>query len=217
MKIPGSFFEIDLVINNDKLIEFRITKNKEIKYSVNPMDFSEIEYDLQSFLEDKGVFLPKNRFKLVLESLEVIYMDLTQQQQKMKERGFIKPEVTEQEEIASYQPIKPIQKVLLMGGEGKSSIYQVIFEGKLPHETNTIKPTRGIEKHEIEGYQIKVYSLAKTIADCFKFRNKIGINVTREALKIAITEKGVQPKEIMQYAEICRVDNIIKPILEAML
>ncbi|MEA3307351.1 MAG: transcriptional regulator [Elusimicrobiota bacterium] len=75
----------------------------------------------------------------------------------------------------------------------------------------------GIEKHKIEGYQIKVYSLAKTIADCFKFRNKIGMDVTREALKIAITEKGVQPKEIMQYAEICRVDNIIKPILEAML
>ena len=75
----------------------------------------------------------------------------------------------------------------------------------------------GIEKHEIEGYQIKVYSLAKTIADCFKFRNKIGMDVAREALKIAITEKGVLPKEIMQYAEICRVDNIIKPILEAML
>jgi len=75
----------------------------------------------------------------------------------------------------------------------------------------------GIEKHEIEGYQVKVYSLAKTIADCFKFRNKIGMDVAREALKIAITEKGVQPKEIMQYAEICRVDNIIKPILEAML
>jgi len=75
----------------------------------------------------------------------------------------------------------------------------------------------GIEKHEIEEYQIKVYSLAKTVADCFKFRNKIGMDVAREALKIAITEKGVLPKEIMQYAEICRVDNIIKPILEDML
>ena len=75
----------------------------------------------------------------------------------------------------------------------------------------------GIEKQKIEGYQIKVYSLAKTIVDCFKFRNKIGMDVAREALKIAITEKGVQPKEIMQYAEICRVDNIIKPILETML
>jgi len=48
----------------------------------------------------------------------------------------------------------------------------------------------GIEKFEIEGYQIKVYSLAKTITDCFKFRNKIGMNIAREALKIAITEKA---------------------------
>jgi len=75
----------------------------------------------------------------------------------------------------------------------------------------------GIEKHNINGYQIKVYSLAKTIADCFKFRNKIGMDVAREALKIAITEKDVQAKEIMKYAEICRVNNIIKPILEAIL
>lgn len=75
----------------------------------------------------------------------------------------------------------------------------------------------GIEENEIEGHKIRVYSLAKTIADCFKFRNKIGTNVAREALKITITEKGVMPKEIMQYAKICRVDRIIKPILEAML
>ena len=75
----------------------------------------------------------------------------------------------------------------------------------------------GIEEHEIGGHKIKVYSLAKTIADCFKFRNKIGTDVARGALKVAVTEKEVKPKEIMQYAKICRVDNIVKPILEAML
>lgn len=75
----------------------------------------------------------------------------------------------------------------------------------------------GIEKHEIEGYKIQVYSLPKTIADCFKFRNRIGINIARDALKIAITEKDVKPKDIMQYAKICRVSSIVKPILEAML
>jgi len=75
----------------------------------------------------------------------------------------------------------------------------------------------GLEEHKIRGYRIKVYNLAKTIADCFKFRNKIGINVAREALKVAITEKNIKPKEIMQYAGICRVDNIMKPIIEAML
>ncbi len=75
----------------------------------------------------------------------------------------------------------------------------------------------GIEEHKIEGYKIKVYNLAKTIADCFKFRNKIGINVAREALKIAAAEKNIKLKEIMEYAKICRVDSIIKPILETML
>jgi len=75
----------------------------------------------------------------------------------------------------------------------------------------------GIEEHKIEGSKIRVYSLSKTIADCFKFRNKIGIDVARDALKVAVREKGIEPKEIMRYAKICRVDNIIKPILEAML
>jgi len=75
----------------------------------------------------------------------------------------------------------------------------------------------GIEEHKIKGYKIKVYNLAKTIADCFKFRNKIGIDVVRESLKVAIAEKNIKPNEIMKYAKICRVDSIIKPILEAML
>ena len=75
----------------------------------------------------------------------------------------------------------------------------------------------GIEEHTIEGNKIRIYSLAKTVADCFKFRNKIGMDVAREALKIAITEKHIKPKEIMHYAKICRVDGVIKPILEAML
>lgn len=75
----------------------------------------------------------------------------------------------------------------------------------------------GIEEHEMSGYKVKIYSLAKTVADCFKFRNKIGIDVAREALKIAVTEKHCKPKEIMRYAKICRVDSVIKPMLETMI
>jgi len=75
----------------------------------------------------------------------------------------------------------------------------------------------GIEEYKIDGCVIKVYSLVKTIADCFKFRNKIGINVARDALKAAIIEKNIKPKEIMKYAKSCRVDTIIKPILEAII
>src|SRR3989338_5805316 len=73
----------------------------------------------------------------------------------------------------------------------------------------------GIEEHKIEGHQIRVYNLAKTVADCFKFRNRIGMDVARETLKVAITEKQISPKEIMRYAKICRVSNIVKPILES--
>lgn len=75
----------------------------------------------------------------------------------------------------------------------------------------------GIGEHKIDGHIIRVYSLAKTIVDCFKFRNKIGVNIARDALKAAITEKNISPKEIMRYAKICRVDNIIKPIMEAII
>jgi len=75
----------------------------------------------------------------------------------------------------------------------------------------------GIEEHKIEGHNVRIYSLSKTIADCFKFRNKIGIDVARNALKAAVMEKSINPKDIMQYAKICRVANIIKPILETML
>ncbi len=75
----------------------------------------------------------------------------------------------------------------------------------------------GIEEHETAEHRIKIYSLAKTVADCFKFRNKIGADVARDAIKVAVTEKGIKPKEIMHFAKICRVDRIIKPILETMI
>ena len=75
----------------------------------------------------------------------------------------------------------------------------------------------GIETHEIGGHKVRIYSLAKTVADCFKFRNKIGADVAREALKTAVSEKHEKPKEIMRYAKICRIDTFIKPLLETML
>ena len=75
----------------------------------------------------------------------------------------------------------------------------------------------GIEKYKIGHHTVRIYSLAKTVADCFKFRNKIGVDVARSALKTAVTEKHVPAKEIMHYAKICRVHNIVKPMLETLL
>jgi len=71
----------------------------------------------------------------------------------------------------------------------------------------------GIECHG----NIKVYSVAKTIADCFKFRNKIGLDIAVEALKDAIGNKRVSVSDIVEQAIICRVSNVIKPYMESIL
>ena len=75
----------------------------------------------------------------------------------------------------------------------------------------------GIEKHKINGVEIQIYSIAKTVADCFKFRNKIGLDVVIEALKEAVISKKATIDEIMKAAEICRVSSVILPYLEAII
>jgi len=76
--------------------------------------------------------------------------------------------------------------------------------------------TEGIEDHKVEGVPIRVYSVAKTVADCFKFRNKIGLDVAIEALKDSRGEKKATINEIYRYARICRVSNVIRPYMEAL-
>lgn len=76
--------------------------------------------------------------------------------------------------------------------------------------------TEGIENHRIEGVPIRVYSVAKTVADCFKFRNKIGLDVAIEALKDSLRQKKANVNEIYRYAKMCRVSNVIRPYMEAL-
>src|SRR5579863_3993664 len=74
----------------------------------------------------------------------------------------------------------------------------------------------GIENHYVEGVLVRVYSAAKTVADCFKFRNKIGLDVAIEALKDRLRQKKASANEIYRYAKICRVSNVIRPYIEAL-
>jgi predicted transcriptional regulator of viral defense system len=76
--------------------------------------------------------------------------------------------------------------------------------------------TEGVENHRIEGVPVRVYSAAKTVADCFKFRNKIGLDVAIEALKDSLRQKKASINEIHRYAKICRVSNVIRPYLESL-
>ncbi|WP_353932722.1 type IV toxin-antitoxin system AbiEi family antitoxin domain-containing protein [Okeanomitos corallinicola TIOX110] len=74
----------------------------------------------------------------------------------------------------------------------------------------------GIEEHIIEGVTVRIYSLPKTIADCFKFRNKIGLDVALEALRESWRGKRCSMDEIWYYAKICRVHNVMRPYLESL-
>lgn len=74
--------------------------------------------------------------------------------------------------------------------------------------------TEGVEEHRVEGVPIRVYSPAKTVADCFKYRNKIGLEVALEALQEGWRNKRFSMDELYRYAGVCRVTRIMQPYIE---
>lgn len=74
----------------------------------------------------------------------------------------------------------------------------------------------GVQSIAKDGVNIRVYRPAKTVADCFKYRNKIGLDVALEALREGWREKRFSMDELYQYAKICRVHNVIRPYMEAL-
>lgn len=76
--------------------------------------------------------------------------------------------------------------------------------------------TYGIETHTIENVPVKIYSIAKTVADTFKYRYKIGLDVALEALKDVIRNKRCTVDDIWRASKICRVKNVIRPYIEAL-
>ena len=74
----------------------------------------------------------------------------------------------------------------------------------------------GVEDHVIDGVPVRVTSVARTVADCFKFRNKIGLDVALEALQEAWRAKRVSMDELWRYATLCRVTNVIRPYMESL-
>lgn len=73
----------------------------------------------------------------------------------------------------------------------------------------------GIEEHERDGVKLRVYGIAKTVADCFKHRNKIGLDVALEALKEVCAKRKASADDLWRYAKICRVANVMRPYMEA--
>ena len=76
--------------------------------------------------------------------------------------------------------------------------------------------TAGVERHVMEGRPVKIYSLPKTLADCFKYRNKIGLDVALEALRDAWRTRRFTMDQLDRYAAICRVQRVMRPYIEAL-
>jgi predicted transcriptional regulator of viral defense system len=73
----------------------------------------------------------------------------------------------------------------------------------------------GIEEHERDGVTLRIYGAAKTVADCFKHRSKIGLDVALEALKEVRARHRASADDLWRYAKVCRVANVMRPYLEA--
>jgi predicted transcriptional regulator of viral defense system len=76
--------------------------------------------------------------------------------------------------------------------------------------------TAGVEEHQIEGVMVRVFSVAKTVVDCFKFRHKVGQDVAIEALRDYLNEQRGSRSELYHYGKICRVYNVMRPYLDAL-
>ena len=77
--------------------------------------------------------------------------------------------------------------------------------------------TEGIETHHVEGVELRVYSAARTVADCFKYRNKIGVDVAVEALRDFTRRHRGAASKLARFARICRVSRVMQPYLDAVL
>jgi predicted transcriptional regulator of viral defense system len=93
--------------------------------------------------------------------------------------------------------------------------------GKSPLKLEIVRASgpalsEGIMTVTIEGVQVPVYNPAKTIADCFKYRRRVGIDVAVEALRDAIAKRKATRADLWHYAELCRVQNVMRPYLEAL-
>lgn len=77
--------------------------------------------------------------------------------------------------------------------------------------------TAGVDTQALDGVPVRVYGPEKTLADCFKFRNRVGLDVCLEALKLYRQRKRVRVDDLLRFARICRVERVMRPYLEATL
>ncbi len=73
----------------------------------------------------------------------------------------------------------------------------------------------GVETRVVQGVDVRITSAARTVVDCFRYRNKIGVDVALEALRDAVGQRAAIANEIVRAAEVCRIYSVMRPYLEA--
>lgn len=101
-----------------------------------------------------------------------------------------------------------IDRKARLPGNGFPPLHVVRFGGEALHS--------GISIHTIDGVAVRITTPAKTVADCFKYRNKIGVTIAVEALRDGLTQRRFTVDELWAMARVCRVHNVLRPYLEAL-
>ena len=117
--------------------------------------------------------------------------------------------------LAYHDITTQIPHAVSVAVQRKSRIPSLDYPPLQAHRFSDRAYDSGIEEHLIDGVSVKIYCIEKTLADCFKFRNKIGLDVALEALKLYREQNKFKPMELLDYAKICRVAMVMRPYLEA--
>ena len=143
-------------------------------------------------------------------------------------------DLTENHSLAEAAKLSPKGVICLLSAlrfhglttENPAAVWIAIPRGARPPKSGApaLRPVRfsgqmmtaGIERHDIQGVSVPVYCVAKTVADCFRFRNRIGVNIAVEALRDAWRNKKVTADELWKHAKICRVLNVMRPYFDSL-
>ena len=143
-------------------------------------------------------------------------------------------DLTENHSLAEAAKLSPKGVICLLSAlrfhglttENPAAVWIAIPRGARPPKSGApaLRPVRfsgqmmtaGIDRHDIQGVSVPVYCVAKTVADCFRFRNRIGVNIAVEALRDAWRNKKVTADELWKHAKICRVLNVMRPYFDSL-
>ena len=172
---------------------------------------------LVSPADGETVYMPHPHFRW--ERLPGTRLEDAHQIQIARDSDFISTEVDDSlEAVSRFVSVKPLSagayfwRVRAVTAEGMASYPSPIRVFRFSEATLHA----GVEEVTLDGVPVRVFGPAKSVADCFRFRNKLGVDVAVDALSRWLAQPGSKPAELLRYARVCGVGRVITPYLEAL-